>query len=78
MILPTDMYPKAIGAVAGLVDFGGAMGGVVFGRVVGGSIAALCSLWPGPSTWSRSSFSAPSSPSSPRSACRQPASPRAR
>ena len=36
MILPTDMYPRnAIGAVAGLVGFGGAMGGVVFGQVVG-------------------------------------------
>ena len=36
IILPTDMYPRnAIGAVAGLVGFGGAMGGVVFGQVVG-------------------------------------------
>jgi ACS family hexuronate transporter-like MFS transporter len=36
MILPTDIFPKnAIGAVAGLVGFGGAMGGVVFGQVVG-------------------------------------------
>jgi MFS transporter, ACS family, aldohexuronate transporter len=36
MILPTDMYPRsAIGAVAGLVGFGGAMGGVVFGQAVG-------------------------------------------
>jgi MFS transporter, ACS family, hexuronate transporter len=36
MILPTDMYPRsAIGAVAGLVGFGGAMGGVVFGQLVG-------------------------------------------
>jgi ACS family hexuronate transporter-like MFS transporter len=36
MILPTDMYPRnAVGAVAGLVGFGGAMGGVVFGQVVG-------------------------------------------
>ncbi len=36
MILPTDMYPRsAIGAVAGLVGFGGAMGGVVFGQIVG-------------------------------------------
>jgi ACS family hexuronate transporter-like MFS transporter len=36
MILPTDMFPRnAIGAVAGLVGFGGAMGGVVFGQVVG-------------------------------------------
>ena len=36
MILPTDLFPRrAIGAVAGLVGFGGAMGGVVFGQVVG-------------------------------------------
>lgn len=36
MILPADMFPKsAVGAVAGLVGFGGAMGGVVFGQVVG-------------------------------------------
>ena len=36
MILPTDLFPRnAVGAVAGLVGFGGAMGGVVFGQVVG-------------------------------------------
>ena len=36
MILPADMYPRsAVGAVAGLVGFGGAIGGVVFGQVVG-------------------------------------------
>jgi ACS family hexuronate transporter-like MFS transporter len=36
MILPADMYPRsAVGAVAGLVGFGGAMGGVVFGQIVG-------------------------------------------
>jgi ACS family hexuronate transporter-like MFS transporter len=36
MILPTDVFPRqAVGAVAGLVGFGGAMGGVVFGQVVG-------------------------------------------
>ena len=36
MILPADMYPRsAVGSVAGLVGFGGAMGGVVFGQVVG-------------------------------------------
>lgn len=30
------MYPRsAVGAVAGLVGFGGAMGGVVFGQAVG-------------------------------------------
>jgi ACS family hexuronate transporter-like MFS transporter len=36
MILPADMYPRAaVGAVAGLIGFGGAMGGVVFGQIVG-------------------------------------------
>jgi ACS family hexuronate transporter-like MFS transporter len=36
MILPTDMIPKsALGALAGLVGMGGAMGGVVLGQVVG-------------------------------------------
>ena len=36
MILPNDIFPKsAVGAVAGLVGFGGAMGGVVFGQAVG-------------------------------------------
>ena len=36
MILPTDMIPKrAVGTLAGLVGFGGAMGGVVLGQVVG-------------------------------------------
>ncbi len=36
MILPTDMIPKpALGALAGLVGLGGAMGGVVLGQVVG-------------------------------------------
>ena len=36
MILPTDLFPrKAVGAVAGMVGFGGAMGGVVFGQVAG-------------------------------------------
>jgi MFS transporter, ACS family, hexuronate transporter len=36
MILPADIFPRgAVGAVAGLVGFGGAMGGVVFGLVVG-------------------------------------------
>ncbi|HKS37915.1 MAG TPA: MFS transporter [Verrucomicrobiae bacterium] len=36
MILPTDIFPKnAVGSVAGLVGFGGAMGGVVFGQAVG-------------------------------------------
>jgi len=36
MILPADIFPKsAVGSVAGLVGFGGAMGGVVFGQAVG-------------------------------------------
>ena len=36
MIVPTDLFPRsAVGSVAGLVGFGGAMGGVVFGLVVG-------------------------------------------
>jgi ACS family hexuronate transporter-like MFS transporter len=36
MILPADLFPRNIVAsVAGLVGFGGAMGGVVFGLVVG-------------------------------------------
>jgi len=36
MVLPTDLFPKRnVGAVAGLVGMGGAMGGVVFGQCVG-------------------------------------------
>ena len=36
MILPTDMIPKrAVGTLAGLVGFGGAMGGVGLGQLVG-------------------------------------------
>jgi ACS family hexuronate transporter-like MFS transporter len=36
MTLPADLFPRStVGAVAGLVGFGGAMGGVVFGIVVG-------------------------------------------
>jgi ACS family hexuronate transporter-like MFS transporter len=36
MILPADLFPtSAVGSVAGLVGFGGAMGGVVFNLVVG-------------------------------------------
>lgn len=36
MILPTDIFPRdAIGSVAGLVGFGGAMGGVAFGEFAG-------------------------------------------
>lgn len=36
MVLPTDLFPRRnVGAVAGLVGMGGAMGGVVFGQCVG-------------------------------------------
>ncbi len=36
MILPADMYPRsAVGAVAGLIGCAGALGGVVFGQLVG-------------------------------------------
>jgi ACS family hexuronate transporter-like MFS transporter len=36
MVLPTDLFPRSVvGAVAGLVGFGGAMGGIVFGQLVG-------------------------------------------
>lgn len=36
MILPTDVFPRnAVGAVAGLVGCAGALGGVVFGQLVG-------------------------------------------
>jgi ACS family hexuronate transporter-like MFS transporter len=36
MVLPTDIFPRqAVGTIAGLVGFGGAMGGVVFQQVVG-------------------------------------------
>jgi ACS family hexuronate transporter-like MFS transporter len=36
MTLPADLFPKrVVGSVAGLVGFGGAMGGVIFGLVVG-------------------------------------------
>lgn len=36
MVLPADLFPRnVVGAVAGLVGFGGAMGGIVFGQLVG-------------------------------------------
>jgi MFS transporter, ACS family, hexuronate transporter len=36
MVLPTDLFPQPIvGSVAGLVGFGGAMGGIVFGEIAG-------------------------------------------
>jgi len=36
MVLPTDVFPRTVvGSVAGLVGFGGAMGGIAFGQLVG-------------------------------------------
>jgi MFS transporter, ACS family, aldohexuronate transporter len=36
MVLPTDLFPReVVGSVAGLVGFGGAMGGIAFGTLVG-------------------------------------------
>jgi ACS family hexuronate transporter-like MFS transporter len=36
MVLPTDLFPRSVvGSVAGLVGFGGAMGGIAFGTLVG-------------------------------------------
>ncbi|HUA16833.1 MAG TPA: MFS transporter [Verrucomicrobiae bacterium] len=36
MVLPADLFPQsAVGSVAGLVGFGGAWGGIVFGELVG-------------------------------------------
>ena len=36
MVLPADLFPqRVVGSVAGLVGFGGAMGGIAFGQVVG-------------------------------------------
>jgi ACS family hexuronate transporter-like MFS transporter len=36
MVLPTDLFPQSVvGSIAGLVGFGGAMGGIVFGELVG-------------------------------------------
>jgi len=36
MVLPTDLLPRSVvGSVAGLVGFGGAIGGVAFGQLVG-------------------------------------------
>ncbi len=36
MTLPADLFPRrVVGSVAGMVGFGGAMGGVIFGLVVG-------------------------------------------
>lgn len=36
MVLPTDLFPReVVGSVAGLIGFGGAMGGIAFGELVG-------------------------------------------
>lgn len=36
MVLPTDLFPHSVvGSVAGLVGFGGAMGGIAFGQAAG-------------------------------------------
>jgi ACS family hexuronate transporter-like MFS transporter len=36
MVLPTDIFPReVVGSVAGLVGFGGAIGGIAFGELVG-------------------------------------------
>jgi ACS family hexuronate transporter-like MFS transporter len=36
MVLPADLFPsRVVGAVAGLIGFGGAMGGIVFGELAG-------------------------------------------
>jgi MFS transporter, ACS family, hexuronate transporter len=36
MVLPTDLFPTSIvGSVAGLVGFGGAIGGILFGEIAG-------------------------------------------
>jgi len=36
MVLPADLFPQSVvGSVAGLVGFGGAMGGIAFGQLVG-------------------------------------------
>jgi MFS transporter, ACS family, hexuronate transporter len=42
MTLPIDMFPRRlVGSVAGMVGFGGAMGGVIFNLVAGGLLDAL-------------------------------------
>jgi len=36
MVLPTDLFPRsAVGSVAGMVGFGGAIGGIAFGELAG-------------------------------------------
>jgi ACS family hexuronate transporter-like MFS transporter len=42
MTLPVDLFPRRlVGTVAGMVGFGGAMGGVIFNLVAGGLLVAL-------------------------------------
>lgn len=42
MTLPVDLFPRRlVGTVAGMVGFGGAMGGVIFNLVAGGLLDAL-------------------------------------
>src|SRR4029079_14735379 len=41
MILPADLFPRrVVGSVAGLVGFGGAMGGVAFNLIAGRMLEA--------------------------------------
>ncbi len=36
MVLPTDLFPRSVvGSVAGLIGFGGAIGGIIFGELAG-------------------------------------------
>jgi MFS transporter, ACS family, hexuronate transporter len=36
MVLPADLFPRSVvGAAAGLIGFGGAMGGIAFGELAG-------------------------------------------
>jgi ACS family hexuronate transporter-like MFS transporter len=36
MVLPTDLFPSSVvGAVAGMIGFGGAIGGILFGELAG-------------------------------------------
>jgi MFS transporter, ACS family, aldohexuronate transporter len=42
MVLPTDLFPaRVVGSVAGLIDCGGAMGGIALGEIVGYSAQPL-------------------------------------
>jgi len=47
MILPTDLFPRSVvGTIAGLVGFGGAMGGVLLGTLAGYLLDHGCSYKP--------------------------------